>query len=82
MFFINLIDVQEKKRRLYDISRQSSLSHVHSKQILKSLRFYKLIESDYDIHSNKYFVRYTELGIELRDEILRLSELLKKVGVW
>lgn len=82
MFFINLLDVEKKKRKIYDIRRESFLSNVHSKQILKSLSYYKLITYHYDVTKSSYVIKFTKLGLEVREQVLEFKKLLEKVDIW
>jgi len=81
-FFIDLIDLENKKKSIFDIRKENHISYIQSRMILKSLRYYKLLSDySYSTDESSYKVKYSKLGLELRKKIMEIEELLKKIGV-
>ena len=82
LFFINLYDVQRKKRTMYQVRSQSKISGTHAQMILSSLHCYGLLDYFYDSEIAVYVVKLTPKGMRLRKKLLDIFSLIKKYNIW
>lgn len=82
LFFLGLADTQNRKKKIYDIRTELRITEQHSRMILNSLKYYKLIDFKYDLKFNSYVVEYTERGLRLRKKLVDFESTLKRIGIW
>jgi hypothetical protein len=80
MFFVDLMFLQDKKKKIYDLRKEYAISDVYSKTILKSFKDFKLLDDCfYDKSINSYTVKYSEDGLKLRKKILELKSFFERL---
>jgi hypothetical protein len=83
LFFINLIDLEKKKRKMYELRKECAISDTHSKMILKSLKHFNLIDDYYyDKEINSYVTKYSKEGLKFREKLLEMKDILEKTSIW
>jgi len=83
MFFVDLMSLEDKKKKIYDLRKEYSISDIYSKTILKSFKDYNLLDDYcYDNSINSYNIKYSAEGLRLRKKILELKSFFEKIGMW
>lgn len=83
MFFVHLLEVEKKKKTLYQIRRKFNISRPHSKLILSGLFHFNLFDEYYfDSPTGKYIIKFSPQGLELRKKILEIKPVLEKIKIW
>jgi hypothetical protein len=82
LFYISLIDLQDKSKKFYDVRNQHNISNFTAIAMLSALNHNGLIDYDYEKARFTYYVKYTKKGNLLREETIKYIKSLMKLGLW